>query len=359
MHSMLSKVAKAFAGVTLMASTSLASETPPYEYVRMTTSMGDIVLELNAEKAPISVKNFMAYVDKGHYNGTIFHRVMDGFMIQGGGYAADLSEKPTDPPIANEWRNGLKNKRGTIAMARTQVADSATSQFFINVNDNVFLDQPRDGAAYAVFGSVLEGMDVVEKIKSVKTIVSGPHQNLPETAVEIKSVNRVPAAELSEAIGKVRAAEEEQKKAEAAAAQAEAERAAKGPEEGIALVKKSAPDLDISKAVKTDSGLWYIDSKAGEGEQPEKTNTVSVHYTGWLTDGKKFDSSVDRGQPAQFPLNQVIKGWTEGVGSMKVGGKRWLVIPYDLAYGKPGRPPVIPPSATLVFEVELLEIVAK
>jgi cyclophilin family peptidyl-prolyl cis-trans isomerase len=113
-------------------------------YVKLSTSMGDIVLELDNEKAPLSTQNFLAYVKKGHYDGTIFHRVIDGFMIQGGGFTPDLKQKPTDKPIKNEWKNGLRNTRGTVAMARTgQVVDSATSQFFINVADNAFLDQPK------------------------------------------------------------------------------------------------------------------------------------------------------------------------------------------------------------------------
>lgn len=139
-------------------------------YVKMKTSMGDIVLELNHEKAPITVKNFLNYVDKGFYDNTIFHRVIDGFMIQGGGFTEDLKQKDTDKPIKNEWRNGLKNKRGTIAMARTNDPDSATAQFFINVVDNARLDEPiSGGAAYAVFGRVISGMDTVDKIKGVQT----------------------------------------------------------------------------------------------------------------------------------------------------------------------------------------------
>jgi cyclophilin family peptidyl-prolyl cis-trans isomerase len=143
----------------------------------MTTSMGDIFLELNEGKAPISVKNFLSYADKGSYEGTVFHRVMPGFVVQGGGYTKDLTEKPTDPPIKNEWENGLKNARGTIAMARKgakrpnpDAVNSATSQFYFNLKDNTGLDEPqRDGGAYAVFGKVISGMDVVDKIAAVKT----------------------------------------------------------------------------------------------------------------------------------------------------------------------------------------------
>jgi peptidyl-prolyl cis-trans isomerase A (cyclophilin A) len=139
--------------------------------VRMKTTKGDIVIELNAEKAPVTVENFLGYVKKKHYDGTVFHRVIDGFMIQGGGFTQEgqiLTEKATGKGIVNEGQNGLKNDRGTIAMARTSDPNSATAQFFINVVDNAFLNYPSNGG-YAVFGKVVEGMDVVDKIKAVKT----------------------------------------------------------------------------------------------------------------------------------------------------------------------------------------------
>lgn len=151
--------------------------------VILTTSHGEIVLELDPKNAPISTENFIAYVKSGHYEGTVFHRVIDSFMIQGGGHTADLKKKPTQDPIKNEWKNGLKNTRGTVAMARLGGdADSATSQFFINTVDNAFLDRPQpDGAAYAVFGKVVSGMDVVDKIRKVKT---GNKQGMGDVPVE-------------------------------------------------------------------------------------------------------------------------------------------------------------------------------
>ena len=156
------------------------------------TSMGSITLELDAAKAPVTVKNFCDYAKGGHYNGTIFHRVIDGFMIQGGGFTAAMDQKPTNAPIKNEATNGLSNARGTIAMARTQVVDSATSQFFINLTDNTFLDHrgadPR-GFGYAVFGKVTDGMDVVDKIAKVKTRSVGYYENVPEEAVTIRKVH--------------------------------------------------------------------------------------------------------------------------------------------------------------------------
>jgi peptidyl-prolyl cis-trans isomerase A (cyclophilin A) len=169
-----------------------ASDEPP-AHVLMTTSMGEIVIELDRARAPVSCANFLSYVDKGFYSGTIFHRVMPTFMIQGGGFTSDMVQKPTDPAITNEWRNGLKNVRGTIAMARLGGnPDSATSQFFINVVNNSGLDQPqRDGAAYAVFGRVLAGMQTVDAIRAVTTGNRGSHQNVPIEPVLIERVNRL------------------------------------------------------------------------------------------------------------------------------------------------------------------------
>jgi peptidyl-prolyl cis-trans isomerase A (cyclophilin A) len=157
------------------------------QQVRLQTSEGDIVVELDAAKAPKTVDNFLQYVKAGHYDGTIFHRVIPGFMIQGGGMKPDLSEKPTRAPIPLESRNGLSNTRGTVAMARTAVPDSATAQFFVNVVDNAFLDQPnaRDGNGYAVFGKVVSGMDVVDRIRAVPVQNQGMHQNVPVKPVTI------------------------------------------------------------------------------------------------------------------------------------------------------------------------------
>ncbi|RZI81000.1 MAG: peptidyl-prolyl cis-trans isomerase [Rubrivivax sp.] len=156
--------------------------------VRLTTTQGDIVLQLDAAKAPKSVENFVQYVKSGHYNGTIFHRVIDGFMIQGGGMTPDMKEKPTRAPIPLEAKNGLNNTRGTVAMARTMDPNSATAQFFVNVKDNGFLDaaQSQDGNGYAVFGKVVQGMDVVDKIRKVPTGQKGMHGDVPVQPVIIK-----------------------------------------------------------------------------------------------------------------------------------------------------------------------------
>jgi cyclophilin family peptidyl-prolyl cis-trans isomerase len=165
--------------------------------VILSTSLGDIKLELDQQKAPITVENFLGYVRAGYYDGTIFHRVIPGFMIQGGGLSAEMIDKREGqrPPIKNESTNGLKNDTGTVAMARTSAPDSATSQFFINVKDNAFLNREsaQDKVGYAVFGRVIEGMEVVHKIEKVKTTSKGPHQNVPVDPVVIKSARIVEA----------------------------------------------------------------------------------------------------------------------------------------------------------------------
>ena len=158
--------------------------------VNMSTSKGDIRIELDAEMAPVTTQNFVDYVNNGHYDGLIFHRVIPGFMIQGGGMDARLAEKKTKAPIKNEAANGLKNKIGSIAMARTNVVDSATAQFFINVKDNDFLNHRSPSRAdfgYAVFGQVIEGMEIVHAIEKVQTGSTGQHDDVPVEAVVINS----------------------------------------------------------------------------------------------------------------------------------------------------------------------------
>ena len=165
-----------------------ASHAALAQKVKLATSMGDVVIQLDADKAPKTVANFVQYVKDGHYDGLVFHRVIGGFMIQGGGYDADMKEKPTRPSIPLESRNGLSNQRGTVAMARTNVPDSASSQFFINVVDNPRLDAANspDGNGYAVFGKVVSGMDVVDKIREVPVGGKSGHQNVPQQPVVIR-----------------------------------------------------------------------------------------------------------------------------------------------------------------------------
>ena len=196
-RSFVRSAAALFVAIVAIANTATAQDTKPAApsapttsaapvYVSMTTSKGVIYLELNAAKAPISTENFVSYTKEGFYNGTIFHRVIKTFMIQGGGFTADMKQKTTKAPISNEWQNGLPNSRGAISMARTNEPNSATSQFFINTVDNKMLDQPRGGAAYAVFGKVIKGMDVVDAIAAVPTGQSSGMGDVPKTVVTIE-----------------------------------------------------------------------------------------------------------------------------------------------------------------------------
>ncbi len=192
---MISRRTTALAGAALAALLALPpawAQDAAAPKVKLATSMGDIVVQLDPAKAPKTVENFLAYVQDKHYDGTVFHRVMNGFMIQGGGFNADMVQKPTKAPIALEANNGLKNDKYTIAMARTANPNSATAQFFINVQDNAMLNAPSpDGYGYAVFGKVIQGADVVDKIKGVATGNRGPHQNVPTTPVVINSATLV------------------------------------------------------------------------------------------------------------------------------------------------------------------------
>lgn len=170
----------------------VADATEKRPEVLVKTSMGSIKIELMKKEAPVTVKNFLSYVKAGFYNGTTFHRVIPGFMIQGGGFTPDMKPKKTDPAIKNEAANGLRNDRGTISMARTAAPDSATSQFFINLVNNESLNRPMpDGHGYAVFGKVTEGMDIVDRIASVRTGVTKGFSNVPQTPVVIESIKLV------------------------------------------------------------------------------------------------------------------------------------------------------------------------
>jgi cyclophilin family peptidyl-prolyl cis-trans isomerase/FKBP-type peptidyl-prolyl cis-trans isomerase len=334
---------------------------PLHPRVKMATTLGEIVLELNAEKAPVTVKNFLQYAKDEYYNDTVFHRVMSTFMIQGGGFTVEMDKKEAGlrPPIKNEWKNGLKNKRGTIAMARTNAPDSATSQFFINVVDNKALDMPRGGAAYCAFGEVVEGMDVVDKIKDTEVIkhpkYPSPQPVTPKETIVINSVTLLDGWEYEPVFAAIDEAAAEVAKVEALAKveqeQHEAERAREFQELLQTRVDKSGNKLEA-----TESGLMYVVLKAGEGASPAPTDTALVHCTGWLLDGSEFYTTREGGQPLPLPLPRSIGGWKEGVPMMKVGGRRLLVIPPELAYGERGRPPTIPPKSTLVFDIELLEI---
>ncbi|NOS99425.1 MAG: hypothetical protein HOP29_02235 [Phycisphaerales bacterium] len=329
-----------------------------FEYVKVSTTLGDFVLELNKTKAPKTVENFLAYTNEGFYDGTMFHRILDGFMIQGGGMTTDYTKKPTKDPVANEADNGLTNDIGTIAMARTSDPNSATSQFFINVANNTRLNhsgKTEPGSwGYCVFGRVIEGMDTIDKMAKTPVHMDpradGGKAAAADTPVVINKAARVEASAVEGAINAAK-----QKEAE----MAEALKRAETDVFEKARLFVAAQGVDTSTGKFTDSKMWIVHVKAGAGDSPTPTSAVKAHYTGWLPDGKKFDSSVDRGQPFQTRVNGVIKGWQEALVSMKPGGDAWVIIPPDLAYGAAGAGGSIPPNATLVFRMQLLEVLAQ
>jgi peptidyl-prolyl cis-trans isomerase A (cyclophilin A) len=189
------RIAKLFVFCLAMSAAMAAGAASPSAkggnpMVIFSTNYGDITIELYPEQAPVTVENFLSYVDKGFFDGTIFHRVIPGFVIQGGGFTAEMQQKPTDAPIKNEADNGLKNERGTLSMARTSDINSATSQFFINLRDNAVLDHGARDYGYAVFAKVVDGMDVVDKIAGVPTGTHGMHRDVPKEPVIVESAKR-------------------------------------------------------------------------------------------------------------------------------------------------------------------------
>lgn len=306
-------------------------------YAKFETSKGDIYCALEFKKTPMTVANFVGLAEgtikntaKGenvpYYDGLKFHRVIPNFMIQGG---CPLGTGTGDPgyKFADEIDTTLKHSGpGILSMANAGPGTNG-SQFFITHVKTDWLD-----GKHTVFGHVVEGQEVVNKIAGNDTL---KHLIILRKGKEAEGFD--------------------------AAKVFETEKSTIGAKiEAKAAAEKAAMDKVLNEkygsATTTASGLRYIVEKEGTGKAPLATDQVTVHYTGYLLNGNKFDSSVDRGQPATFPLNQVIRGWTEGLQLMKEGGKTKFIIPSDLGYGDAGYPPVIPPKSWLVFDVELIKV---
>lgn len=324
--------------------------------VRLETNQGTITLELADDRTPGTVYNFLRYVQDGFYEGTIIHRVDPRRVIQGGSYTPSMAKKIEGlrPPIENEWKSGLQNARGTIGMVRaTGMPDSAQAEFYINVANNPNFDTATGGSGYTAFGEVIEGMDVVDRIASMQ-LEPPPGQpdgvpTVPSIPIVIEGARLVSDYDVAQLEQEATAAQEEiarTRAEEAAAEQAQIEELMEQTREEYGAEWQQSP-----------SGLVYGILREGDGPKPEgPSDSVRVHYKGWLPNGKVFDSSYERGAPATFRLSQVIAGWTEGVGDMRVGEMRRLIIPGELGYGAKGAEPDIGPDQTLIFDVELLEL---
>ena len=325
-------------------------------YAVMKTNMGEMVLKLNYRKAPITVGNFIGLADgtreftdmksgktekRPFYDGLTFHRVIDGFMIQGGCPAGNGTGGP-GYSFVDEFDPELRHDSAGILSMANSGPDSNGSQFFITLAPAPHLD-----GRHTVWGKLVYGMDVLEEIGHAKTDT----RDRPLDQVGIKSVT-------IKRVGK----EAESFDAEAAFAKNEEilkEREKENKLKLEVLLKKLG--ANPVKIKTTGSGLQYIIRKPGKGRKPKPGDIITAHYAGYLVDGKKFDSSYDRGQPFDVPIGvgRVIPGWDEAFLDMKTGEKRVLIIPFGLAYGPRGRPPVIPPRAKLIFDVQLLKIAGK
>jgi peptidyl-prolyl cis-trans isomerase A (cyclophilin A) len=313
------------------------------------TTLGTIVAELDAEKAPLTVMNFLDYADSGFYNDTIFHRVVKGRMIHGGGYTKDLAlkEKGLREPVLYEGGNGLLHLRGTLgAYRRFDNLNSAQSQFFINTADNENLDKLKDNTSYAVFGKVIEGMDVVEKIEKAEVsthpgLAAGLLPYVPKEPVIIKSIRVTKPVD--------------RKKAQAIA-QSNADAAA----DPVSFRQQQLENDCKSKAVQTRSGLRFIECKAGTGDFPLGPDTVEITYAATLANGFEFDNSKNLGPgPLALKVEDAIRGLREGLQMMREGGRMIFVIPPELGFGNEGVPAKVPPGATLFYDVQLESVKRK
>lgn len=323
---------------------SAESEAPSLQpQVEFKTSQGDFVVELDAEKAPAMSMNFLDYVAAGYYNGTIFHRVVKGRMIHGGGYTDKmvLKEEGLRDPVVYEAGNGLLHDRGTVgAYRRFDDLNSAQSQFFINTAMNENLNKLKDGSSYTVFGRVLSGMDVVEKIENTAVttnpaLAAGLLPYVPAEPVIIKSAKII-------------------KPLDKAKAEAIAKSNADALADPVGYRVQYWENECKAKAQPTGSGLRFIDCKPGNGAFPMPQDTVSITYVATLVNGFEFDNSKTRGEgPLVTKVEETIRGLREGLQKMRESGRMIFIVPPELGFGNEGYAGRVPPGATLFYDVHL------
>ena len=326
-------------------SEKISGDTDPlHPRVKIETSVGDIIVELNAGEAPNTVLNFIQYLQDDYYSGTIFHRVLKGSMIQGGGYTPDMELKllGLKPAPDGAWSSHLVNERHTIAMIRGQAKGGAGSaQFFINLADNTHLDESLRRGLCAVFGRVVDGFDTLERISNSPVGIHAKYAEGRSSVVPVKPI----------IIKSVRLLSEFHPVRIQAAAMA-----LKAREDDRLGVRVAEIEQETgAKAVTTDSGLRYVDIIVGTGNSPVVGDEIEFHYRGKLLDGTEFESTYGK-DAAVRPVANLIPGLQEGLATMREGGRRILVIPPELGFRGHGIPGLIPPDAALVFELDLIEI---
>lgn len=326
--------------------------------VKIETTMGEMVLELDAEMAPLTVINFVQYVEDKFYDQTIFHRVLPNRLIQGGAYTPDMEKRTAGlrDSIEDRFAGGLKNLRGTIAMYRVPGRPNSTgAHFFINLADNGHLDRPRlDGRAYTVFGQVVEGLETGNRISQTPTSTHTKYAAGRSPVVPIEPV-------IMESVRLLTPFDRDQAQAVAEAAERQAQEAIERAQEAVQKMLQSrieAYEQEASgKFVRTDSGLRYLDLREGTGAPPIQDEKVSFHYRALLIDGTEVDDTYARGEPKRQVITKLLPGLQEGLLSMREGGKRVLIVPPDLAFGSHGIPDgTVPPNSMLFYEIELLGI---
>jgi cyclophilin family peptidyl-prolyl cis-trans isomerase len=311
--------------------------------VRIETTLGSYVIELNGEKAPATALNFLQFTQDGYYDGTVFHRVLADSMIQGGGYLPDMEQRALKraPMFVDNWRSDLLNKRGTIGLIRGTGPHTAAAEFYINVVDNIRLDEARRKGLYSVFGRVVDGMEVVDRIAGVRV---GPHAKYVDGQSAVVPLEPV-VIQRAQVVGVFNPLPLQQSMY---AARADQELKARAMLEQIAL----ASDRSV---VTTESGLAYVDVIEGRGLTPALTDDIELNYEGKLVDGTIFETTFTE-EPTMRQPGKLVRGLQETLTSMKEGGRRTVAIPPEMAFGTDGIPGHIPPDSFIIFDIELLAI---